>query len=208
MVRNESENVTFCPLSPNPSKVPKSILIQGMAPSQSCVLRVFQRAGVWGRPWNSDIWHFVTHFLTILGMRVKTSNKRRKRISCFHSIATTSPNNTRPGWTKFSPSEASTLNEHNIFSKSSDQVQWSIDFFFFQMTALVPRNSSLFAAIWYHPPWTWPWHRWREAHLSFEESFRKGERLRVYQIQFWKKDKCGELASLKQNLTHWGFEQW
>lgn len=39
------------------------------------------------------------------------------------------------------------------------------------MTTLVPRNSSLSAAIWYHLPWTWPWHRWREGSLSFSGSY-------------------------------------
>lgn len=93
----------------------------------------------------------------------------RENFFCFHPVAATDPNQAWPQWTKFSPTKLRTPSECNIFSKSNGQLQRPIDFF--KMTTLVPRNSSLSAAIWYHLPWTWPWHRWREGSLSFSGSY-------------------------------------
>lgn len=72
---------------------------------------------------------------------------------------------------------------------------------FLKMTTLVPRNSSLSAAIWYHLPWTWPWHRWREGSLLFSKSYTLERR----KIQKKKRDwKFGKSSSGKwTNVEKW-----
>lgn len=134
------------------------------------VLRVCQRARVRRKSWNNSIWHLFDSFLDNTGDENEEQWQEIVRIFfCFHPVTATDPNQAWPQWTKFSPTKLRTLNECNIFSKSNGQVLRPIDCL--KMTTVVPRNSSLSAAIWYHLPWTWPWHRWREGSLSFSGSY-------------------------------------
>lgn len=77
MVRNEPENLAFCPLSPNSGKLLKSLVFQGVAPSPKAVCReYFRRREFEGGPETLTSETYFTHFLTTLEMRMKKSDKR------------------------------------------------------------------------------------------------------------------------------------